>query len=274
MVYIKILNKNERIKIEAADSLPNSREVILPHYLLGNICLMPMAKHMMARQHPDPIQMSVLLNKWYGRTTSTYSEGIYSFVRKGYNKRTPGLPYYQYIKGEIDSLLANTVFSEEYLPLARLAKTMWEEGYSHYKNTYFWSYHLLHGDLHTGNIVSFLGKYRLIDFENLRSGPKEIELSFYLCWDYLQWENYDKSLQELVNEANLFFEKKVINEFERDRILFCLIPMWMLILITYLNNGNLLYAEERKKASSYIIPLYYKEVFSHNPWGKVVEIND
>lgn len=266
MIYIKKLKKNEKLKIEAVEVLPESKEFMLPHLVLGDVCVTPMAKAISMYQHPDPIKMTELLRKWYQQTVNTYSEGIYSFVRKGRTKRTPDTPYYIYIKREIDSIISATSLKEEYSDLEKLAREMWETGYERYKDTYFWSYNLLHGDLHSGNIVSFRGKYRLIDWENFRSGPKETELAFYLCWDYLRWGEDHRNLQELLHEIDIFLQNGLIHEYEKERILYCLIPMWMLILVLHLNNGNLMFEADRKKACGHIIPLYKKTIFDKRPW--------
>ena len=265
MIYIKKLKKNEKIKMEAVESLPESRKIMLPHVILGDYCVMPMAKKMVWHQRPKPEEIADLLILWYRRTIGTYSEGIYSFARQGRTKRAPEMLYYRYIKQEIDTLLSYTNLTQDYLEVGTLAYQMWKQGYEKYKDTFFWSYNFLHGDLHSGNIVLFKGQYRLIDWENFRSGPKEIELAFYLCWDYLRWEDYEKNLQNMLDEIEIFCKKKLINTCEKERILFFLIPMWMLLLVLYLNNGNLLFEDERKKVCEKIIPLYKKEVYDAHP---------
>ena len=269
MIYIKHLKKNEKIKIQAVETLLHGKEVMLPYIVLGNYCIMPMAKAVTVREHPDPNKMADLLLKWYTRTTDSYSEGIYSFARKGITKKEEEMDFYKYIKREMDCIIEKSSIKEEYEELEHCAKEMWNLGYKQYKDTFFWSYNLLHGDLHTGNVVCFRGNYRLIDWECFRSGPKEIELAFYLCWDYLnQGEKYRK-LDELISELDIFTEKQLVSLQERDRILYFLIPMWMLIMVLYLNNGNLLFEKERKMACQQIIPLYKEIIFKYRPWKEV-----
>ena len=269
MIYIKNLKKNEKLKLEAVEVLPGGKEVMLPHITLGNFCIMPMAKTIDQHDHPNPDKMADMLLKWYTRTTDSYSEGIYSFARKGHTKRGADNSFYRYIKREIDSITERSSIKGEYEELECCAREMWTLGYEQYKDTFFWSYNLLHGDLHTGNVVSFRGNYRLIDWENLRSGPKEIELAFYLCWDYLRWGDTYRSLDDLIDEISVFVDKRLISAQERDRILYFLIPMWMLILVLYLNNGNLLYEEDRKAACQRIIPLYKQTIFESRPWKEM-----
>lgn len=251
--------------MQAVETLPQGKQVMLPHILLGDFCLMPMAKKLVWNQRPDPARMADLLIRWYGRTTNSYSEGIYSFARKGRTRKAPNMPYYRYIKQEIDDLLLHTDIKPEYLEIEKLACRMWEQGYELYKDTFFWSYNFLHGDMHSGNIVSFRGQYRLIDWEYFRTGPKEIELAFYLCWDYFRWENCTRNLQNMLDEIQVMQEKKLISLYEKERILYLLIPMWMLLLVVYLNNGFLLFEEERKKVCDKIIPLYKQQVYDHRP---------
>lgn len=263
MIYIKKLKKNEKIKMQAVEILPEGKRIMLPHIVLGNFCLMPMAKKIVWDQRPDPVRMADLLIRWYRRTTNAYSEGIYSFARQGRTRKSLDMPYYRYIKQEIDDLLLHTDVKPEYLEIEKLACQMWEQGYETYKDTFFWSYNFLHGDMHSGNIVSFKGQYRLIDWENFRTGPKEIELAFYFCWDYLRWEHYERNLQDMLDEIQVFYEKNLISSCEKERILYLLIPMWMLLLVVYLNNGNLRFAEERKKVCEKIIPLYKQQIYDH-----------
>ena len=266
MIYIKKLKKNEKIKTEAVEVLPGGKDIMVPHIFIANYCLMPMARIIPKTRRPDPIEMSILLKKLYQRKTETYSEGIYSFARKGREKRKPGESYYSYLKKEVDTLSMLTSVKDKYLELEQLSRGMWETGYDHYKDTFFWSYHFLHGDLHIGNIVTFRGKYRLIDWENLRSGPKEIEIAFYLCWEYLTDGEKYRPLVDMMEEIEVFVEKKVISDKERDRILYCMIPLWMLIMVIYLNNGSLRLENERKKACESIIPLYKQMIFENRPW--------
>lgn len=266
MIYVKKLKSSEKLKLEAVRALPDGARLMVPCVLAGDLCVMPMARKMTARQRPDPEGMAELLARLYTRTVDSYSEGIYSFVRRGKNKKTPGMPYYQYIKGEVDSLLAGWVPGETYAPLAASARRMWEMGSARCRDTAFWSYQLLHGDLHPGNIVTYRGQYRLIDWENLRSGPKEMELAFYLCWDYMRWEDYGKDLDDLVWDLDVFQARQLIHEYERERILYCLIPLWMLIAVHGLDTGSLLFARERTQACRRFIPLYEKEIFDRRPW--------
>lgn len=265
MIYIKKLKKNEKVKMDAVKALSEGRKTAIPHVFVGNYCVMPMAKNMVRFQRPDPVKMASLLSNWYRRTTKSYSEGIYSFARQGRTRKAPEMPYYTYLKQEIDSLLLHTTVKQEYLEIKTIARQMWEDGYEMYKDTYFWSYHFLHGDLHVGNIVSFRGQYRLIDWENLRSGPKEMELAFYLCWDYFRWEDDERDFQNLLDEIEIFCDEKLLHRYEKERILYCLIPMWMLVLVLYLNNGNLQFEDERKKVCMRLIPLYKSKVYDHHP---------
>lgn len=247
--------------MEAVETLPLGKQIMLPCIFAGNFCIMPMAKSLTKNQRADPEKMAELLLLWYRPTTKTYSEGIYSFARQGRTKKTPGMLYYSYIKQEMDSLFNATTLRPEYAEMEKMALDMWKNGCEKYENTHFWSYHFLHGDLHSGNIVSFRGEYHLIDWECFRTGPKEMELAFYLCWDYFCHPDYPRTLQDMLEEADIFYEKRLISKEEQERILYFLIPMWMLILVLYLNNGHLRMEEERREICKKIILQYKKEIF-------------
>lgn len=261
MLYIKKLKKNEKLKMEAVETLPNSDKIMMPHLFLGSYCIMPMARKMVTYQRPDIEQLTDVLKLWYRQTTSSYSEGIYSFARHGRTSKKGNQTFYSYLKQELDDLWMKTSIKNTYKGMAELALEMWLMGYEKYKDTFFWSYNYLHGDLHSGNIVSFCGLYRLIDWENLRSGPKELELSFYLCWDYFRWHNPQDSLNKMLAEIEVFKSKMLLRTDEIERILYCLIPMWMLLITIYLNNGNLLFEQERTAVCQELIPLYYRTIF-------------
>lgn len=50
------------------------------------------------------------------------------------------------------------------------------------------SFSLLHGDLHCGNILELNGIYKLIDFEYLMFGPRQVEIAFLLFWTFISGE--------------------------------------------------------------------------------------
>lgn len=258
MIYIKHLRHNEKIKMQAAETIDEKRAVMLPHIVVGDWCAMPMARGMGKGGRPEPTEFVRLMRQWYGRTTGAFSEGIYSFARQGRTARAPGTLYYRYLGQEVDSLLSQSEILPEYAGLFDAALEMWEQGLARYRDTQFWSYHILHGDLHLGNVVRYRGQLRLIDWENLRSGPKEMELAFYLCWDHFRRSDYPYLVSRIPEEAAVFREEGLINEWEQERILHCLIPLWMLLLVVYLNNGSLLFADERKRACEKVLPQYRK----------------
>ena len=86
-----------------------------------------------------------------------------------------------------------------------------------------------------------------------------MELSFYLIWCYCQNEQFANDFSQLRLEIEELLIQRLISKDEKERIERLLIPMWFLITICYISNGNLMYAEKRIKALNKYVPLYYKE---------------
>lgn len=145
-------------------------------------------------------------------------------------KFTPGI-YKYFLPSNVDS----TVPSDKYLPyvtrkLAKIAKRTINSNYSDFDpSTLIWylkslrktekylsiqnwtpsrGFSLLHGDLHTGNIIKRNGKYLLIDFEYLRYGPPELEVSNLLLSALLRFRKIGES-KNCVQEKFENYKKKV-----------------------------------------------------------------
>ena len=258
MIYIKKLNDREKQKMRAINNIPDIRRVALPSVQIGSFSVMPWAKTMSDDRRPAISELIPNLKMLYTIRVPHYSEGIYSFARKGLHSRTDE-EYYKYINTEIELLLEKTTVINDLCDVFIKAKQMWESAIENYKNTYYYRFELLHGDLHTGNIVYYLGKCRFIDWEHIRSAPKEMELSFYLIWCYCQNEQFANDFSQLRLEIEELLIQRLISKDEKERIERLLIPMWFLITICYISNGNLMYAEKRIKALNKYVPLYYKE---------------
>lgn len=260
-MYVKKLKKNEYEKVSALNEL-NIKEILLPNIVVGPYIIMPTAKPYSNNKRPNVYELSEALKLLYNNKVLTFSEGIYSFARQGKTHKN-GCYFFEYINEEIKYLMSITKFSDELIPFFELSYEMWSEGLRLYQNTRYNCFEILHGDLHKGNILNYNNKIKLIDWEHLRSGPKEIEIGFYLCWDYLQdIKNFD-NFETFINELNAFVETQVISFWERHRIVSLIIPMWFLVTLCYLNNGNLLYRENRILACKKVIPTYYQALYNN-----------
>ena len=259
-MFIKKLKNSEYEKMKALKDL-NISNLLLPYTILGNYIIMPRGNSYSFQNRPNAYEISQALSSLYKNKIFFFSEGIYSFARQGKTHRKNDL-FFKYIDKEIELLISNTILDMDLEETFNCCYTMWKKGFDIYKDTTYDSYEILHGDLHLGNILNYKNKIRLIDWEYLRSGPKELELGFYVCWEYLQNQFCFDNFSTMLNELDIFIETGLINSKERCRIISTIIPMWLLITLCYLNNGNLLYKEERILACKKATHLYYYSIWN------------
>ena len=256
-MHIKYLKEYEYEKLEAVRTIPELKQAALPFVLLKQAEIMPSGIRLHGNERPDLNRLIPKLKKMYELRVKEYSEGIYSFAKWGINRRGEEKYYYRYIEKEIRSLLQSTEIPLKLKYCFEISKEMWERAIEKYRDKYFYKYEVLHGDLHEGNILYWQGKVYLIDWEYLRSGPKEMELSFFLCWHYLQknmgniygFDVLEKEIKDMEQESLLDIEMS-------KRIKELLIPMWFLIDICYLAKGKLAFCEERIEKVMEIVPQY------------------
>lgn len=250
MIFIKRLKIIEKKKVGQIYEIPEIKRISLPTKIIGDYMIMPWARKIMYNQRPEISEIVELLKQLYVFNQSNYSEGIYSFARMGKNKNTNEL-FYEYIEKEIADLVSKTQIKRELKDIYKICMTQWGNAIQKYRDTYFFRYYILHGDIHIGNIVRYKGKLKLIDWEYFRSGPKEIEISFYLCWDHLRKKEKKSDIKCVLGELDYCLESRLIDINEYKRIKELLIPMWIILSICYLSNGNLLYEKDRIEACNF-----------------------
>lgn len=255
-MHIKVLKKNEYEKLLAVRDVPELKRAALPFILFRDIEIMPSGSRLHSNERPNLKLLIPKLKKIYELRVKTYSEGIYSFARCGINRRGEDSYYYRYLAKEIDSLIESASIPTELQESFDICLKMWNIGIARYKDKYFHRYEILHGDLHEGNMLYWINNIYLIDWEYLRSGPKEMELSFFLCWHYLQNTNQYTDFQLLEEELQLMIKESLIDRELCAIIKTMLIPMWFLVDICYLSKGLLAFPEERKKQLVKMVPLY------------------
>lgn len=260
MFYIKTLKKNEHLKLQAVKQTPELSQASLPFFLLKHFAVMPLATRIDIQERPEIGMLIPKLNKMYTLKTKSFSEGIYSFARHGRNKRN-GEPYYRYLQKEINTLVSETTVELSLKETFNISWKMWKKGIENANEVNFESYEILHGDLHSGNILKFRQNIYLIDWEYLRSGPKEVEISFYLLWHYLQYADYASNFDILKQELDEFVRRKTIKSDEAFRILNILIPMWFIVDICYLTSNKLSNKKNRIEACQKMVLIYEKEIF-------------
>lgn len=255
-MHIKVLKKSEYEKLLAVRDVPELKKAALPFILFRDIEIMPSGLRLHSNERPDLRLLIPKLKKIYELRVKTYSEGIYSFARCGINRRGENPYYYRYLAKEIDSLIESVSVPTDLQESFDICLKMWNRDIAKYKDKYFYRYEILHGDLHEGNMLYWMNNIYLIDWEYLRSGPKEMELSFFLCWHYLQKTNRYTDFQLLEDELQIMIKESLIDRELYAMIKNMLIPMWFLVDICYLSKGLLAFSEERKKQLVKMLPLY------------------
>lgn len=98
---------------------------------------------------------------------------------------------------------------------------------------------VLHGDLFNGNIVKYKDKYKLIDFEYLLIGRRELELAFLLVWDFFSNKNIVQYSKIIINrDIELLINNEIINDFEKKEIINFYIPYLFLLSCLNLTDGR------------------------------------
>lgn len=164
--------------------------IMIPHTLQGNKLKMAKGVHP-SRLELDFVQLyQNILCKLYAVQSPNFTPGIYSFFDTSIcnNNTTTGESLYlDYVVMEQQNIFRNCgkyikpivirTYSESINQFFKWCKRN--------RNSFIPEYVLLHGDLFIGNILFYHNAYKLIDLEFLRFGPKELEIAFLLCWDFI-----------------------------------------------------------------------------------------
>ena len=164
--------------------------VLIPYTLQGNKLKMVKGSHP-SRLELDFVQLyQTVLCELYEVHSSILTPGIYSFFNaciSSYSTIVGNQGYLDYILMEQQNIFChcgkyiNSIVEQTYLDSA----IQFSKWCGRNRNSFIPEYVLLHGDLFVGNILSYHNAYKLIDLEFLRFGPKELEIAFLLCWDFI-----------------------------------------------------------------------------------------
>lgn len=127
----------------------------------------------------------------YSVKSARYSPGLYAFYGTP-EVPSPGEPYGHYLARQSSSLLKSlegcsfVIIRSIATFCSELLRKSFQKHMSALDSQETFS--LLHGDLHSGNILQYRGAYKLIDFEFMRFGSVSMEIAFLLFWDYITGE--------------------------------------------------------------------------------------
>lgn len=142
------------------------------------------------------------LSKMYRVSFSRFSSGFYAFWG------TTEIPKEREKYGiYLSRVLKKIPVSGEWQELYDFCNTMLNKHIDELNG--FCRFHLLHGDLHLGNILLYKMHYKLIDFEFMRVGPIEIELVFLFYWSVVC--SYHSRLLDKKKEFDSFVDRNQLN---------------------------------------------------------------
>lgn len=260
---IKEISQAEKNAYSALNELGLS-SVTMPHKIDGMILRMEQGIHPERLGLDFPVLYRQALSPLYSYTYEHYSPGIYSFMCA--DTEAANKPYWEYLRAAVLHTYQNAEsrIKDVILPLCNESIAIFMQASKSIEKMFSPKHVLLHGDLFIGNILLHGESYKLIDWEYLRIGPKEIELAFGLCWDFITHaELCQYSSYVIKRDINALISEECISNASKDAILKIFIPMIVALssiyasLAIYDNSGDVLVG------LSAFWPQYQKEVLNH-----------
>lgn len=201
------------------------------------------------------------LEPMYKYENKEYSPGIYAFYCCKNNNKSQK-QYITYLKDEFCNIEKEYKFGL----LKKLEKMYDECNVKFYKsynliletNIINNPFCLLHGDLFSGNILEYNNKYKLIDFEYMRFGIKELELAFLVSWDFITNKSISKYSKKIINsDVEKLTKAGYITKSQADIIINFFIPMFFMLACLYVSNK--MYKDGKEITKSIIS--FYEEFY-------------
>ena len=172
-----------------------------------------------------------VLNKLYLHKSDKFSSGIYSYINKEYPlNRTLFYEgaYIEYLKKEFCEIVKKyNVLNEECERFSLLLgfHNLVINRFDRFSDYSVSNYSLLHGDLHTGNILYCKNenKYKMIDFEYLRFGMIELEVSNFMIQLLDGGEYVEKDFKDYINK--ILFQVSKFQKIDRKIIIELFFPL-------------------------------------------------
>lgn len=259
MIYIKKIDKFEKRNIRLLKEI-NLDKLMLPSTEFLYYSIMVKAEVVNFNERADVRQIANLLDDLYEKRVPTFSTGIYAFMGSQQTVNADE-PYYLHLEREVERIVQKTRIDTDKKYYFNMAYEMYRSKIKGVRNLKLDNYVLLHGDLHSRNIVKWKNSYKLIDWEYLQMGLREIEIAYYLIWDYLGNIDYYDDFERLKYEINIFELRGLISLEERQRILNIIIPMFFVLCICYSEMNILLHKNSRLNACRMVIPEYYSKIY-------------
>lgn len=185
----------------------------------------------------NPIRLyDDVLSKFYWQKSSTWSKGIYAFWCSGIE--FCGLRYTEYLKNELQE-----IFKLCGVEQSSFVRKIYNSVEKYISDNYYEvdEFSLLHGDLYLGNILTYNNEYKLIDFEFVRYGPKNLEIAFVLFWDIISEDNEDfrqKRFNKSIENISAFVKCGILNRQDLIEIIELYVPIILLCAFSFANKGD------------------------------------
>ncbi len=236
-IYVKHLSEREVNAFALLEHI-NLKKILPNYYLEDNVLYMEKGSHC-SRLNLDIVKLyNDVLASLYDNKNSDFSMGIYSFMWSGLESKCES--YMEYQCNEVE-----TIKNRCYGSIADQYKCVFDKSYlrfclysKRYSKVFESEYVLLHGDLFNGNILDYGGEFKLIDFEYMRYGLKEIELAFLLCWDFITHAEICQYAKYIImRNLNDLVENKCISSLSAKLICNCFIPMFVALACMFSSVG-------------------------------------
>lgn len=167
----------------------------------------------------------------YSVKSARYSPGLYAFYGTP-EVPSPEEPYGHYLARQSSGLLKSLEGCSSVIirSIAAFCSELLRKSFQKHMSALDsqQTFSLLHGDLHSGNILQYRGAYKLIDFEFMRFGPVSMEIAFLLFWDYITGEAPFPSRDDLTRQAECAGHICGLTSKEADQILTVFMPVFLL----------------------------------------------
>ena len=239
-LFYKKINMREYAALISLQQLGLSH-ITLPFECMETEIVMPCADPISHRELSLSQIYRDCLKDLYSRKNDSFSPGIYAFY--GSQEIPLGNDTYgTYLRRQIQDIL-NVVDKSQFEVIRTFAKFCRKSlsiGLErHYDSLNDLSkFSLLHGDLHTGNILIYHDQYKLIDFEFLRFGPRQLELSFLMSWDYLSGEQAFPPTADMIKTASCIAATFSLSKEEEQQIVDVFFPLIILLSIDGVNANR------------------------------------
>lgn len=246
MEYIKKENPIEIISLKILEELKIIKKVYPDYMVKDNIIYVKMCNQENFKESFFRC-IDLCHNYLYSHHFDCLTDGIYSYI--GIKENIESENFADRMRLFLEHISKGRYYDKELL--SSVIKNI-SDYYSEIKNSRLC---LLHGDLHMGNVVVDDGEVKLIDFEYMRVGIPELELSYFMILSSFALD--DNIIVEFLNMAK---EKIFIMGYNMNLINLIFMPV-VIISVRYYKETNYILNKSITKNKIKIIEDFIKKNF-------------